>query len=422
MAGASSGALATFLFVSAPTDALAGGSALPVHGAVSATFSGATRYDFLGNTADTAGLNHVEALLNTAHRFQGGLSASAQLYAYRLSDFTEISIDYAQLDYSFSPWFGVRIGRVKNAFGLYGEYQDIDVVRPFAYIPMQTYNPNQRTFNSAFDGVKFYGSFETENAGWFDYQIFGGQMVPSPPENPFWRSFDPQFPMQTTATYVHEMYGAWLDWNTPIDGLRVGISSFEMPAIDGAGPMKSAADASNANTDFRVFPSLLPDGVWDAAVAGNEGTFTFDVRRSEAFVEYTVGDWQYAAQFMRFNFDTAFTFPVFGELPSKWDADSYFLLTTWQATSRLQLGACYSASFNLADDHDGSSLQMVPHHRGYQKDWCLSAACRLSDQFLVKAEVHSMDGTQNVGDGDNGDVLGWKPRWGYYILKSTFTF
>lgn len=92
---------------------------LDIHGAVSATASYSDTYNYFGDTAEELDVNLLEATLNATYVFTNGIRAAAQGYAYQQGDYSQITLDFATLDYQFSEYLGVRLGRNKQPFGLY---------------------------------------------------------------------------------------------------------------------------------------------------------------------------------------------------------------------------------------------------------------------------------------------------------------
>ena len=73
-----------------------------IHGSISATAAVSDRYNYLGDTKDSPSINSIEAVINGSHRFENGLAASAQLYAYEVDNYSDVSLDFATLDYAFN--------------------------------------------------------------------------------------------------------------------------------------------------------------------------------------------------------------------------------------------------------------------------------------------------------------------------------
>ena len=102
--------------------------------------------------------------------------------------------------------------------------------------------------------------------------------------------------------------------------------------------------------------------------------------------------------------------------------ESYYGMVTWQATSKLQLGACYAEAFANKRDRSGNTILTVPRHTAWQKDLAFAVAFQATENLLTKIEYHAMNGTKLVDSFKNGDAAHWGANWGYLVLKSTFSF
>jgi hypothetical protein len=395
---------------------------IDVHGAVSVTAAYSDKYNYLGNTRKDADFNLVESIVNGSHRFENGLRASAQLYAYKLGGFRDLALDFAHVDYSFNEHLGVRVGRNKHAFGLYGDTQDIDILRPFAFLPLDYYDKSLRPLNAAIDGLNVYGQVPLAKAGSIDYQFDAGWVPTMDTSSPFFQGINGATPFSYSSVTKHvAAYNAWIFWNTPIEGLRVGASIILLPNFEFNGSMKSSADLALATSDARVLPFLFPAGFWDAFVAGQPASARLDYTGTYYSAEYTRGDWQFAAEAQYTDVKETDQMPVLGASTMTRISASYYAMATWQATHRLQLGTYYGIAYGDRNDPNGHNVVAVPAHTMWLKDFALAASYKLTDWWLVKAETHFLDGTKGMSAG-NGDAATWSPHWTYVALKSTFSF
>src|SRR5688572_19490856 len=92
-----------------------------------------------------------EMAFNASTTVGSHLRLGGQLFAQRLGNYgqDQVKIDWMNADYNFRQEFGMRVGRVKYPKGLYGEALDVDVIRPFIFLPMSVYNPVMRDFSSS---------------------------------------------------------------------------------------------------------------------------------------------------------------------------------------------------------------------------------------------------------------------------------
>ncbi|NJL29672.1 MAG: hypothetical protein HC897_18160 [Thermoanaerobaculia bacterium] len=86
---------------------------------------------------------------------------------------TEVELDYAFAEWSFSDTARFRIGRIKHAFGIYAEVFDVGTVRPFYDLPAAIYGTGGIAAENV-DGAALAGSFVL-SAGWgLDYTAYFG--------------------------------------------------------------------------------------------------------------------------------------------------------------------------------------------------------------------------------------------------------
>jgi hypothetical protein len=174
-----------------------------------------------GGTADFR-----EAAINVSTTVGARLRVGAQAFAQRLGNYGDdkVKLDWAVADYNVRQEFGVRVGRVKYPKGLYGEALDLDVIRPFVFLPAALYNPVVRDFNSSFNGGMVYGTINAGKGGSVDYKAFYGD-IPMNPEQGVADFFN------TTSLYAapgvsesghgQPPSALHLVWNTPVNGSEV---------------------------------------------------------------------------------------------------------------------------------------------------------------------------------------------------------
>lgn len=340
---------------------------IAIHGSLSATAAYSPEYNYLGDTKGSLDLNQVELILNGTKRFDNGIKLAAQIYAYELAGYEDLTVDFANLDYSFRQEFGVRLGRNKLPSGFYNEVQDLDQVRIFASLPLNFYQRAARSFGAGYDGAAVYGNIPAGKAGSWDYQAYAGMMQPLDKDMPFMQG------LGSDKLDIKNVYGAALVWNTPVDGLRAGYSYQGAPKIEGAtGPARTEID-------------------YTAQVAS---------------IEYTRGKWVAATEYKHAVAKVEVTnFPV---PPSSSAEDHVYFQLTYQATDKLGLGAYYAYS-----DYESS---------GVTKDIALAVSYAIQPWWLVKAEVHAIDGIGELGSAGDLNPGATDETWTYFVLKTTVSF
>lgn len=345
-----------------------------IHGSASTTASYSPEYNYLGKTRDRLDLNQTELILNGAYRWDCGLKVAAQIYAYRLDGYDDITLDFANVDYSFCEAFGVRVGRNKLPLGFYNDVQDLDQVRVFASLPLNFYPRAVRPFNALYDGGACYGTLRAGALGTFDYQLFAGTVPKLDEEMPFMRGVRSQY-LDVGATY-----GASLVWNTAVDGLRVGYTVQTATEIE----------ARSAPADLAI-----------------------DYKPQTFSIEYSWGKWVATAEFKYVRNDRLMRFPPVPPFPpfpvalSDIERQAYLQLT-YAATDKLGLGVYYAYA-------DFGSL-------GIDRDLAFATCYAIKPWWLVKGEVHLMNGISNLGNAGDANPGASDTSWSYFVLKTTLSF
>jgi len=402
--------------------------AVSVHGSVSATASYSDTYNYLGNTRDNLDLNLLDVVLNGTHRFESGLRAGAQLYAYKVGDMSDVTVDWASLDYAFTPWFGVRLGRNKTPFGLYNDSQDLDAVRTFASLPITFYPKKLRPVTSSADGLNCYGNVGLGRIGTLEYQVYVGTKPSVHQDTPLIRGSD-NIAESTEWNFKKPSEGGFLFWNTPLDGLRVGFSAMALPKNELLGVLGSR---SQLRAEYLTLPTMVDQlfgaGTWDGSGhwAGTPANITNIRCANQVFsLEYTRARWLFAAESKLSNYTGGVsTIPALARLglptttPFSAYFEQYYGMATYQATDRVGLGLYYSYE-NVARKTPGSSSDPTQ----YTKDWAAAVSYAVNNAWILKVEGHLMNGRSLVWSaGDDNRTSGTGNAWTYLVVKSTFSF
>jgi hypothetical protein len=321
-------------------------------------------------TADHGGTwDFREMAVNASTTLGAHTRVGAQLFAQRLGALggDKMILDWAVLDYNFRQEFGVRVGRVKYPKGLYGEALDLDVVRPFVFLPTALYSPVLRDFAASFDGAMVYGTINAGRSS-FDYKAFYGDIPMSPEKGvaEFYNSAGLYSSVGATTLGMDHVAGGQLNWNTPISGLKFG-------------------------TSYSFYKNLVTDGPFGAAPAlnlhSNIGTFYW----STLSTEYTVRNWTFASEWQRTGGTLVISAkPVLPASPSLVGWDAWYVSAARRLGQKFELGAYYSA---LRNRYPGSAGSLPANRR---TDKVVSLRYDQNEHLLFKFEVQFVDGLVQV--------------------------
>jgi hypothetical protein len=412
--------LAALAAVSSAQAIDAGGIA--IHGAVSATAAYSGDYDYYGDTSDSLDLDVKEITLNGAYRFDSGLRIAAQLYAYDLAGYKDLTLDFATVDYSFNEMIGLRVGRNKLPQGLYGEVQDLDQIRVFASLPLNFYPRAARPLSAGYNGAGLYGTLGLAKAGSVDYQIFFGWVDNIDGDAPYVRGNNGL--LQIDGIDIDQAMGGSLVWNAPVEGLKFGYTYNLFPDIKSNGHLQTTGGmlaSGYSGNEAAGIDFLYGAGTWDYSgmFAGTPNTATVDASVQILSVEYTHDKWIGAAEYKKSKNEGVTSVPAFGisNQVTLSEEEHWYAQVTYQATDKFGAGVYYAHS-----DFDPKNTDARDDKYTTVKDLAVGASYALTSNWLIKVEGHALDGLAKLNLA--GDVNRNTPdsSWNYFVVKTTFSF
>lgn len=306
-----------------------------------------------------------ELAVNASTTLGAHTRVGAQGFAQRLGALggDRFILDWAVLDYNFRQEFGVRVGRVKYPKGLYGEALDLDVVRPFAFLPTALYSPVLRDFAASFDGAMVYGSINAGRSS-FDYKAFYGDIPMGPDKGvtEFYNSAGLYSASGATTLGMDCVSGGQLNWNTPVSGLKFG-------------------------TSYSSYRNMVSDGPFGAAPALNLHTNIGRFYWSTYSAEYVRNNWTFAAEWQRTGGTLVIEArPVLPASPSLVGWDAWYVSAARRLGRRVEVGAYYSTLWSRF----ASGPRTAPG--SHRTDKVVSLRYDVNDHLLFKFEVQYVEG------------------------------
>jgi len=335
-----------------------------------------------------------EMAINVSTTLGAHFRVGAQGFAQTLGNYGDdkVLLDWAVADYNFRPELGVRAGRIKYPKGLYGEALDLDMIRPFVFLPGALYNPVTRDFNASFNGGMVYGSINAGRVGTFDYKVFFGD-IPMNAEQGVADFFS------TTGIYaapgVRDLgmdytTGAQVFWSTPLAGLRLGASYSYLRHVFG-------------NGRFAFFPAI------DVNVVGDKYSYT------TFSAEYVRNNWTFAAEWERVG-DT-FTVTSIGPVQlEKNGSESWYVSAAYRLNARFEFGTYYSQMVNRF------ASPGTPKAQKQLADWTISVRFDLNEHVLCKVEYHDISGRMGMFNTIRTPNPVKRDDSSFVAIKTTFSF
>jgi len=322
----------------------------------------------------------------------------------------KVNLDYAYGQYTFADAIGLRLGRVKQAYGLYNEVRDIDAARSTAILPQSVYDNRDRELNYLVNGIAGFGTFDLAKAGKLEWAGYYGA-VNIPVDGTIAKQYV-NSDVSLDEVSVDAVYGGQLMWSLPVEGLRMGFSYRNADNL--------ASDAVINAGAFNPFQPAVP-----MAVVFDEYKYYL------GSIEYTSGDLTLQAEYQRVLTHSTYTagnVPPFSAIiqsfltPTDMDSQGWYALASYRLHPRVEAGAVvaiYSTKYDEGKTDDWNS---------YQNDFGVFAGCNLTDWWTLKAEYHYVEGAALL-DAQNRET-GYFPGsqtvsteyWSYFVARTTVSF
>jgi len=85
----------------------------------------------------------------------------------------------------------------------------------------------------------------------------------------------------------------------------------------------------------------------------------------------------------------------------------------------------YDAYYADKDDRDGkdfAAATRLPRFTRFAKDWTVGLRYDVTPQFMLRAEVHRVDGTGFLAVQDNPKPQALRHDWDLFMLQASFRF
>lgn len=371
---------------------------IEIHGFASQGYLRSDANNWLGESSEgSAEFN--EFGLNVTTELPGNIRVGMQVLARDLGPLgnDELTIDWAYGDWRWRDWLGVRAGRIKLPFGLYGETRDIDLARTQVLLPQSVYMETYRDITGAFIGGELYGSVPLGPIGRIDYTLFGGANNLDDESSvavQFEQSINPR--VEVDDVDVSDLYGGQLIWGTPLEGLRIAGTLLAMKIDVEAAALAPIMPGVTVRVPFTLDISNLVLGI--------------------ASAEYTIGGLVLAAEYMRFDGKAE------GSLPG---SDEVLNFQGWYGSATYRFTPWLEAGLSYGESEDDRKVASYGNPRTYQRDIALSLRFDINPHWLVKLEGHYVKGHDLLLQQFNLDSAGrpdFDEQWLFFAAKTTFSF
>jgi hypothetical protein len=361
-----------------------------VHGFASQGFVHTSDNNWL--TMNTSGFGSGEFTdfgANASTQITDKLRIGAQLYDRNLGGLGRWhpTLDWALATYKFTPWFGIRGGKVKTVMGLYNDTQDLDFLHTFALLPQSVYPTDLRDVTLAHTGGDIFGNFPVgQRLGTVSYTAYAGHRSDSPYSG---FAYLVNSDGGTFNSFGGLQYGGDLRWATPLKGLLVGASRMNEDLT---------LDFLSGGTDVRLNSS----SDWT----------------NQYYGQYSWKKLVVDAEYRRYWTDLG----TQGVSMIQEDVRGWYVSGSYQVVKRVQVGS-YFSHYWLNYPVSG----LLPSGTGHDYDKVITVRFDPNRFTNIKVEGHFMDGYGLPDQYPNGFYMannpqGFKPNTDALVIKAGVHF
>lgn len=373
-----------------------------IHGFVSQGFLYTTDNNFLADSTDNGSFEFNELGINFGTQLNKDLRIGMQLFSRDLGDVdnNKVVVDWAFGDYRLRDWLGVRAGIIKQPGLLLNEIRDVDALRTSVILPQGVYPDETRESFVAVQGVGIYGSIPLSAAGDLSYQLIDGSVNVPPDGGSAQTALSTGELSDVNYFDFNEVYVGYLEWMTPVDGLRIA----------------GAYRFTKADIQFIASPKLGP-------LAGKAIDAEFpSLDAYSVSVEYVVGDLVLLAETRRIDATTTYNIP--GGITTQMSNHifGWYASASYRVDELLEVGTYYSEYYPNKDDMNGDGLeaQGLDDFGAWTRDLALSTRFDLTSNLTFKLEGHYINGAGGLNIALNPD--GSKEDFFVFASKVSYMF
>ena len=370
------------------------GNELQLHGFLTQGVVITSDNNFLGQSNKKASIDFREIGVNASLRPTSDVQLSAGLLSHEAgrADDSNVRLDYGLIDWTASSSEqgrgGIRLGRVKNGFGLYNKTRDVAFTRPSILLPQSIYFERTRNLTVSADGAELYLDRYGEAGSLFVTLALGQPRVGSEASKTALVGLIPNGRFESKLTPIFQaIYEG--------DGgkYRLGFTAVKL----GTNYNPGANDVLQAGR-LKFMPKIFS-------------------------AQYNAEHWSLTSEYAQ----RPVSIQGFG--PNAPDStthgQSYYVQGSYRYAPKWEALLRYDVMYADKDDRDGKAFAAATHRPGFSrfsKDWTAGMRFDVTPQLMLRAEYHRVNGTGYLPIQDNPNPSTLVQRWDMFMLLASFRF
>jgi len=412
-----------------------------LHGFVSQGLVYSPDNAYAGSDLNGVSLDFREIGLNGAWDISEQFRITGQVLSRKTgeSDNGDLRVDFLLMDYlahsTANSNFGVRLGRVKNAMGLYNSTRDIPIARPGLSVPSSIYFDSLRDSILSTDGLNLYGSYFAEfgTLNWeasagttslkstvLENYLFGTTLKQGEFDKALLSSFKVDFlPNKVPGLLLGASFlKARFDLQNTQTAQQAGEAAGAVAAGQVAAMGKDPSDPINAELLANLTLQEIGQNYTDYLTKTE-----LDALIAVLYAQYAYKDWIFSAEYMNIFSDV--TSGVAGMVTkNSTTSEGFYLQSEWFFRDNMSALLRYEELYIDSDDKDGSEKPLRPMNEyfAYGKGLTFGLSWDFQENWRLVGQVGLNQGTVWLPYYDGIENTQLKRDWNTYMLQLSYQF
>ena len=369
---------------------------------------------------DTGGhFDFRELGVNTTWQATNHLRFAAQAISRKLGELDDGSpkLDFALLDYSVNvgknSLAGIRLGRVKNQYGLYNSTRDVPHARPGVLTPQSVYF---ETFRDALLSVDGFNVYFTNSSAWGEISI-----------NAYNGKTDIESEVIEVQIFSAEVEGGFED--ADISGFSI---AFTPSGVSGFSLVYSLLDASMELEDTPIF---TPEEQLLAGLELFNDPLSFTNYITSTKIEpklnllssqFSRGDWVFTGEYLLVDI-TFSDVEVLGQPmgSDEFQLRGYYLQAEWLFNEEVSFYSRFEDLVYNIDDKRGQEFADAVGGNPvtqYTQSYTVGARWYITPDFSLSGEYSKNEGTAFINGPESIDYQSLVEDWDLLLLQMSYHF
>jgi hypothetical protein len=278
---------------------------------------------------------------------------------------------------------------------------DLDMLRTYIFLPQSIYSDSMRDTLIAVNGIGVYGYVPLGGLGDLTYQALYGETGIAT-DGTMALYMESEANSRLIDVKSHPVLRLHTEWMPPFEGIRltgsVMLTDIELRYVTTEQTFWASESGIPVGWEFPYLMDNMMIVGTGLEIARERLVFLAEYEYFETNVTQDREEWE------------------------RYRSAGGYIGLTYRFTDRFDLGTYYSLYYDDLDDRKGEQYEAagLPNYAAWQKDWTVTARADMNEYWILKGEIHVIDGTALLLNQHNPE--GTERESVLFAVKATYSF